>query len=81
MARSPSSSKVSRIRPSTHGMIIEPPRASSTRAAISMAGLRAKAADAEATAKTPRPASRISRLPTRSASVPMGTRSPAISSG
>ncbi len=81
MARSPASSKVLRIRPSTQGMIIEPPSARHTRAAISAPALCAKAAQTEAAAKITRPVKRMRRLPTRSDSVPIGTSSPAISKG
>ncbi len=81
IARSRSSSNVRRMMPSTHGMIIEPPSASSTRAAISSAGLGANAASRDARPKTARPASSSRRWPVRSASVPMGTSRPAMSSG
>ena len=81
MARSRLSSKVLRIIPNTQGIIMAPPNANKARAAISIEAVWENAARTEAIPNITKPISRILRLPTRSAKVPIGTKSPAISNG
>lgn len=80
-ARSVSFSNVRRMMPSTHGMIIDPPNAGNIRAAISIGAFGVNAASAEAKPTIANPVSRTRRLPTRFASVSIGTRNPTIGRG
>ncbi|MOA27335.1 hypothetical protein D3C78_1482040 [compost metagenome] len=80
MARSPGSSNVRLMMPSTQGMIIDAPNASRMRPAINIDGVSENAATTEARPKTNRPVSSIFLWPILSARVPIGTSKPAMSS-
>lgn len=69
------------MMPRTEGIIIDAPKASRIRPAISIQGAAENAVRAEAIPKSERPPSSMTLWPVRSASVPIGTSSPAISSG